>query len=210
MEAHLRVHTNFISQEDVVSWIKDKCESWYLALEEDASRPHYQAYVRFKPKFENINSLRNSLKKSLTGQGNAAYSLRGLKKPREHLVCYLLKENKPISKCIELDLMKAAEALQQEIKAKASDKHRPIMEQLLDVFPARGRAYSQEEMVAGIVRWFHSNGRMQPDMFMLGKYVRTLCAAFDIDRYVQVAQGEFRMKFQDVQILSPPEFFSQD
>lgn len=51
---------------------------------------------------------------------------------------------------------------------------------------------------------------MQPDMFMLGKYIRTLCASMDIDRYVRVAQREFRDKFSEVQILHCPESFSQD
>lgn len=213
MEAHLRVHTQFISQEDLLCWIRKKCDSYYVALEEDANRPHFQAYVCFKPESQNMNSLRNSLKKLLTGEGNAVYSLRALKKPREHLVCYLLKENKPIARCVEVGLMKQAELLQEEIlnsKKSVKDKHRPIMEQLLEEFPARGRAYSQAEMVSGIVRWFHKNGRMQPDMFMLGKYVRTMCASFDIDRYVRVAQAEFQDKFSSVQILNPPEFFSQE
>ena len=212
MELHLRVHTEFISQDTLCEWVRKYCESYYVALEEDAQRPHFQAYIKTKPDYKNVNSLRNSLKKLITSKGNAVYSLRGLKKPKVHLVCYLLKENKPIMKCIEVGLLKEAEALQEEILSKKSntDRHRPIMEQLLEVFPARGRAYSQEEMVSGIVRWFHDNGRMQPDMFMLGKYVRTLCASFDIDRYVQVAQAEFKDKFQFVQILNPPEFFSQD
>lgn len=211
MELHLRCHTGFVTQDKICDWIRKYCESYYVALEEDAERPHFQAYIKTKPEYQNVNSLRNSLKKILSGQGNAAYSLRGLKKPKVHLVCYLLKENKPIMRCIEIGLMKEAEALQEEIQSKKStDRHRPIMEQLLEVFPARGRAYSQEEMVSGIVRWFAANGRMQPDMFMLGKYVRTLCASFDIDRYVQVAQAEFKDKFQFVQILNPPEFFSQD
>jgi hypothetical protein len=65
-------------------------------------------------------------------------------------------------------------------------------------------------MVERIVRWFNDNGRLQPDMYMLGKYIRTLCASMDIDRYVKVAQAEFAEKFSQVQILRPPEFFSQD
>ena len=195
-----------------MTWVRQKCDSYYVALEEDAERPHFQAYVRFKPEYANMNSLRNTLKKILSATGNAVYSLRPLKKPREHLVCYLLKENKPVARCIEIELMKQAELLQEEILSKkvVKDKHRPIMEQLLDEFPPRGRAYSQAEMVSGIVRWFHKNGRMQPDMFMLGKYVRTMCASFDIERYVRVAQGEFNDKFSSVQILNPPEFFSQE
>lgn len=206
------MHTEYITSNTLCEWVRKYCDTWYIAHEEDANRPHYQAYIRTKPDYNNVNSLRNSLKKILTSSGNGVYSLRGLKKPREHLVCYLLKENKLISKCIELELMKKAEELQAEILAARNnvDKHRPIIEQLLDEFPPRGRAYSQDEMVSGIVRWFHANGRMQPDMFMLGKYVRTLCAYFDIDRYVQVAQAEFREKFSSVQILNPPEFFSQD
>lgn len=193
-----------------MDWVRDHCDSWYVAHEEDANRPHYQAYVRFKPKYENINSLRNQLKKVLSGSGNAVYSLRGLKKPREHLVCYLLKENKPVSKSIEIEILRQAEALQAEIQSRTKDKHRPIMECLMDLFPPRGRAYSQDEMVDRIVRWFNTEGRLQPDMYMLAKYIRTLCASMDIDRYVQVAQAEFSTKFSQVQILSPPEFFSQD
>lgn len=213
MEAHLRVHTSFVSQDTLVSWVRDRADSWFVALEEDATRPHFQAYVKFKPKYENMNSLRNALKKILTGQGNGAYSLRDLKKAPEHLICYLFKENKCISKSIPKDLLQAAQDLEVEIQvkmAKKADKHRPIIDQILEQFPPRGRAYSQEEMVSTIVRWFHQEGRMQPDIFMLGKYIRTLCASMDIERYVRVAQREFRDKFSEVQILHCPESFSQD
>jgi hypothetical protein len=212
MEAQLRVHQEFIPQADMLKFIQDKCDEYYLVLEADATRPHYQAYVKFKSKYENINSLRNQLKKLLTGKGNGAYSISELKKPPEHLVAYLMKEEGHIAHKVPKELLAKAEQVFEEFKqSKKRRDNRTILEQLTDEFPPRLNAYTQAEMVSTIIRYFHKNGKLQPDMYSLQKYIRTLCAQMDIDRYVRVAQHEYSDKFNTLEVMwKSPEFFSQD
>ena len=216
MEAQLRVHTEYVDKAELLEWIKKRCTEYYVALEEDAERPHYQAYLKFDPKYANLNSIRTMFKKIVTGTGNTVYSLKGLKKPAEHLVCYLFKENKCVMSSVNKQLMDKAKTLEQDIhakleKRKSSSGKASIIDNLLDLFPPRARMYDQKEMVDKIVRWFHEEGRMQPDLYQLQKYLRTVCAHMDIDRYSRVVQQEIADKMSVVSMMYvAPESFAQD
>ena len=96
MEAHCRIHTEMISQDDLLTFVKETADRWYVVLESQATRPHYQMYVQFKTKYKSLNAMRNKVKKILSGEGNRAYSISEVK-DRIHLLCYLLKENNTIN-----------------------------------------------------------------------------------------------------------------
>ena len=211
MEAQVRVHTEFISQVELHKFFQDKTDRYYLVLEQDATRPHFQAYAKFKPKYENINSLRNQLKRILTGKGNGVYSISPLKKSAEHLIAYLMKEPNLIAHNVPKDVLSKAEAMYEEYQKSSKDPHRPIIELLYDQCPPKLNAYTQDEIIDIIIRYFHKVNRLQPDLYMLKKYVNTICAKMDIDRYVRTTQEEFKEKFCSSMVMwKSPEFFSQD
>ena len=210
LEAQVRVHTEFVTQEELHKFFQAKTDRYYLVLEQDAKRPHFQAYAKFKPNYENINSLRNQLKRILSGKGNGAYSITPIKKSAEHLIAYLMKEPNLIAHNLPQDLLSKAGAMYEEYQKVSKDPHRPIIEVLYDQFPPRLDAYTQEEIIDILIRYFHKVGKLQPDLYMLRKYVNTICAKQDIDRYVRTTQEEFKEKFCSSMVLWKQGFFSQD
>ena len=62
-----------------MTFVQETAERWYVVLESQATRPHYQMYIQFKTKYKSLNAMRNKVKKILSGQGNRAYSISEVK-----------------------------------------------------------------------------------------------------------------------------------
>ena len=172
MEAHIRIHTEMISQDDLMTFVQETAERWYVVLESQAARPHYQMYIHFKQKYKSLNSMRNKLKKILSDKGNRAYSISEVK-DRIHLLCYLLKENNTInSKNIPKDWMTQAAARQEEIVSRQSkSKPQTIISQLEDVIPPN---CNQHEMAKLMLKFFLSKKRLVPDPSLFKRYLYTI------------------------------------
>ena len=211
MEAHVRIHTEMISQDDLMTFVKETAERWYVVLESQATRPHYQMYIHFKQKYKSLNSMRNKLKKILSDKGNRAYSISEVK-DRIHLLCYLLKENNTINTSnIPKDWMTQAAARQEEIVSRQS-KSRPqtILSQLEDVIPPN---CNQNEMAKLMLKFFLSKKRLVPDPGLFKRYLYSIHLQRSPVACVDFLRNLFQFE------SSPPtletqaewlEFFSQD
>jgi hypothetical protein len=185
MDLHLRIHQEAVDPTELKKFLQDYCECWYWVLETQAARPHHQLYLKSKPKYKSVNSLRNSVKKIIRVeyQGNKAYSLsecRGDESddpPDVVLVCYLMKEGNVIeSRNMYVNVIKAAEARQNVIKAAIAErkvnKKGSVLQRLLDEIqypptePMTDRALAE-----AIVKWFMEQKRLIPDQYMLRKYI---------------------------------------
>jgi hypothetical protein len=94
MEAHIRVHQEFIKPESLKEFLQTYCTRWYIALEVEASRAHYQGYISVKPEYRSLESLRRLLKKRLEegSVGNKAYSISAARESMTRHIAYLMKE----------------------------------------------------------------------------------------------------------------------
>ena len=172
MEAHCRIHTEMISQDDLLTFVQETADRWYVVIESQASRPHYQMYIQFKQKYKSLNAMRNKVKKILSGQGNRAYSLSEVK-DRIHLLCYLLKENNTInSKNIPKDWLEQAEKRQEEIVSRQQkSKPQTILSQLEEVIPPN---CTQHEMAKLMLKFFLSKKRLVPDPGLFKRYMYSI------------------------------------
>jgi len=172
MEAHCRIHTEMISQDDLLTFVKETADRWYVVLESQATRPHYQMYMQFKQKYKSLNAMRNKVKKILSGEGNRAYSISEVK-DRIHLLCYLLKENNTINTSnIPKEWMTQAAARQEEIVSRQS-KSRPqtIIAQLEDAIPPGA---NQHEIAKLMLKFFLSKKRLVPDPGLFKRYMYSI------------------------------------
>lgn len=170
MDAHLRVHTDFISLSNLQSYIDRYCDKAYIAREEDATRPHYQGYVQFKFEYKNLESLRNLLKKNLSQKGNKVYSISLARESRYRHLAYMMKEGTPpvIQKNISILELKSAQELVDDFRRR--QKMTP-MEKLAD-------SYSGDDSVENICKyimeeWKHQ-GKMLPDPRLMKRYIQSI------------------------------------
>jgi len=217
MEAHCRIHTEMISQDDLLAFVQETAERWYVVLESQATRPHYQMYIHFKQKYKSLNAMRNKIKKILSGQGNRAYSISEVK-DRIHLLCYLLKENNLInSKNIPKVWLDDASKRQEEIVSRQQkSKPQTILSQLEDVIPPN---CSQHEMAKLMLKFFLSKKRLVPDPGLFKRYMYSIhlqrspeaCVDFlrNIFQFENVptldAQAEWHNFFSQGTVQCPPD-----
>ena len=89
IDAHIRVHKDWIELEHMIEYVKRYASRCILVEELEASRGHYQAYVRFNPDYANLESLRNLLRLRLKGKGNKVYSISLQREDQDlHLFTY--------------------------------------------------------------------------------------------------------------------------
>lgn len=170
MEAHLRVHTGFITLSNLVAYTDKYCTKVYMALEEDATRPHYQGYVRFDVKYKNLESLRNLLKKFLTEKGNKVYSISLARESMARHIAYLMKEGQEpvINRNISiLDLNQARDLVTDFKKRQAMTS----IEKLAD-------SYSGSPDIKSICNYILSEwkrqGKMVPDIRLMKRYIQSI------------------------------------
>lgn len=170
MEAHLRVHTQYITGESLKDFLEHYCDQWYIALETDANRSHYQGYVKFKVNYVSAESLRNQLKKRLSDKGNKVYSISLARESKARHIAYLMKEGyEPFTKCgISVSDMQSARELVSQFKAR----------QNLSPLEKLAYDYSGSPDIGDIVRYilneFKHQGKMVPDVRMMKRYVENL------------------------------------
>jgi len=170
MEAHLRVHTEYISLSNLQAYTDKYCSKVYMVREEDAARPHYQGYVRFDVKYQNLESLRNLLKKYLTQKGNKVYSISLARESMARHIAYLMKEGgEPVfNRNISILDLNAAKDLVSDFKKRQA---MTSMERLAD-------SYSGDDKVESIAKYIMSEwrrqGKMLPDPRLMKRYIQTI------------------------------------
>ena len=206
-----------VSQDEVLKFLDTYAQCWYLVLETKATRPHYQAYVRFKDKYRSLQSMRNNVKKILTGDGNRAYSCSELREEPYVLICYLMKESNLISKHNLLkEWITQAEARQEEIKtvAQKQSKKKPqtVLAEIMETLPPGH--LTRYEIAKFVGAYFLRRKKLIPDPTLFKKYIWTIQVNRDpklLNEYL--IEEVFRFD------QSPPtletqaewsEFFSQD
>lgn len=185
MECHLRVHQSACTQDVIEGFLREMSTRWYLVLEEDASRPHYQMYIQFKDKYKSLQSMRNKVK-AIAGTGNRNYSLSPLRKTPVDLICYLMKEGNLLSShSIPTKWLEDAERQQDEIRqaqetrdARRSSKPQSIVQMILESFPEdfdfSEEPKAQVNIAKYVLRWFYDRKRLLPDPQMLRRYIYTI------------------------------------
>jgi len=191
-----------------MTFVQETADKWFVVLETQAARPHYQMYIQFKQKYKSLNSMRNKIKKILSGQGNRAYSISDVR-DRIHLICYLLKENNTINtNNIPKDWLEQAEKRQEEIVQKKS-KPQTILAQLEQVIPPN---CNQHEMAKIMLKFFLSKKRLVPDPGLFKRYLysihlqRSPVACVDFLRNIFQFENLANLEIQDEWL----KFFSQD
>jgi len=180
MEAHIRVHTEFITMSNLVSYTDKYCTKVYLVREEDATRPHYQGYVRFDAKYQNLESLRNLLKKFMPNhKGNKAYSISLARESMQRHIAYLMKEgNDPIlSKNISILDLKAAKDLVADFKKRQG---MTSMERLADSYSGD---LSPNSICKYVMEEWKRQGKMVPDVRLMKRYIQTIQFFKDPDQF---------------------------
>lgn len=175
MDAHIRVHMDWIELEAMIEYCKRYASRCILVKELEASRDHYQAYVRFKDEFKNLESLRNLLRIRLKGKGNKVYSISAQREDHISHFAYLLKE------CVKdkrepllmfgvspLDIKEA------ELKCVEYQKRQKMnsFERLAEDF--KGNINDPFELATYLLREFKAKGKMVPDVYLMRKYVDTI------------------------------------
>ena len=170
MDAHLRVHTQFITQSNVIEFLDRYCTSYYLVREVDATRPHYQAMCRFKVEYQNLESLRNQLKKRLSEKGNKVYSISAQRESQMRHLAYLMKEGgEPVAKLgISVTLMTGAKELQADYEKK---KKMTTVERL--AYEYQGST-SVSDICKYVMEETKRSGKMLPDPRLMKRYIQNI------------------------------------
>lgn len=220
MEVQLRIHCEAVSQEALLSFLQDTADAWFLVRETDASRPHYQAYIKFVKRYSSLQAMRNKVKKIISSgyQGNKAYSLSEVRgdesqdAPIVVMICYLLKENELISsKGISKDVMTQAEARQVRIQSAVEKrKSRPtsIVAQIMETLPTR--SVSDRELARYMLKYFISRKKLIPDQGLFRRYMYSIKINRDPNATVEYLRELFQ--YQDPSLdesAQDAEFFSQ-
>lgn len=170
MEAHIRVHTDHITQDNMIAYMDTYCSKYYLVQENDATRPHYQAYCQFKPEYQNLESLRGLLRKKLTEKGNKVYSISLARESNLRHIAYLMKEELPPVKAVNISILelKEAQGLVKEFKTK---QKMTSMERL-------AHEYTGDKDVKSICKYimeeWKRQGKMFPDPRLMKRYVQNI------------------------------------
>lgn len=170
MEAHIRVHTEYITQEVLHEYLKHYCDMYYIALETDAERPHFQGYVKFKSNYASLESLRNQLKKRLSQKGNKVYSISMARESRSRHIAYLKKEgNDPVLQYgVPVGDIRTANELVETFKVRS--KMSPL-EKLADGYSG---GVDVKQIGTYIIREFKIQGKMIPDVRMMKRYIENI------------------------------------
>lgn len=196
MEGHMRIHADAVKQDRLEEWLKDNVERYYLAYEEQATRPHYQAYVKSRYK---IDTLRRKLRADLDVKGNKDFSLSLLKKEVKDLICYLLKEGKCCCHNCPEELIEEARLQEEEIistRTRKKSRGKTIVSQLVDYIEEvvdDPSGLSRFQIACYCMKWFRSQLRLLPDPIMLTRYTNTIHAWYNgTQAYVDIIMEMFR------------------
>lgn len=194
MEGHIRVHADKVPQERLHEWLKETVDRYYLAYEEQASRPHYQAYVKCKYKKDTI---RRKLRAEFSVEGNKDFSVSELKKEVKDLVCYLMKEGKCVGHNLPDEVIEEAQAQSREIQNnKKPRRGTTIVAQLMDYIEGLvpdPDSLSRFQISCYIMKWFKDSKRLLPDPIMLTRYTNTIHAQYNgTQAYVDIIMEMFR------------------
>lgn len=193
MDAHVRVHKDWIELDQMLDFCKRYASRCILVHELEASREHYQAYVRFLPDYKNLESLRNLLRIRLKGKGNKVYSISAQREDCLSHYAYLLKEcvkdNKQPLLMFGVSPIDIKEA-ELKVKEYQSRQKMTSFERLAVDFT--GNINDEEAVALFILREFKSKGKMVPDVRMMQKYVDTLRYINEPERFEQDYMYRFR------------------
>ncbi len=195
MEGHIRIHASeVVTHERLHKWLQETVDNYYLAYEEEATRPHFQAYVKTKYKKDTI---RRKLRSEFQVEGNKDFSVSELKKEVKDLVCYLMKEGKCIGHNLSQDLLDEASAQQVEIQSRRKPRRgTTIVAQLMDYiegFEPDPSRFSRFQLSCYILKWFKDSKRLLPDPIMLTRYTNTIHAQYNgTQAYVDIIMEMFR------------------
>lgn len=195
MEGHMRIHADAVKQDRLQEWLEENVERYYLAYEEQATRPHFQAYVKSRYK---IDTLRRKLRADLGVKGNKDFSLSLLKKEVKDLICYLLKEGKCCCHNCPEELIEEARLQEEQIvnSKKRKSKGKTIVSQLVDYLEEQvpdPSGLSRFQIACYIMKWFRHSLRLLPDPIMLTRYTNTIHAWYNgTQAYVDIIMEMFR------------------
>lgn len=174
-DVHVRVHTEFITQENLIEFLTTYCSRWYMARETDASRPHYQAFATFKPRYLNVESMRNQLKKRLNDRerdkGNKVYSISVARECMAQHIAYLMKEGQdPVSQeGISDDTLQTAQQLVKDFKRKQGMS---TVQRL--AYEYKGPINDVRAIGKYVIEESQKNGKLLPDMRLMKRYVESI------------------------------------
>lgn len=160
-----------------ITFIKSLGETYYIAQEQNANRPHIQCYV-YMTKYKTLASLRDRLKKVLQIDGHLDYSVSALRETRIKYIAYLLKEGPGafVASC-SLDQDQAEAELLREafLKNPKKDHHQRPTSLYQKIVHDIGNEHLVEprDIARKMLMWFHEHGKLIPDENMLKRYVNT-------------------------------------
>ncbi|AXH73906.1 MAG: putative replicase [Circoviridae sp.] len=184
METTVRIHydgeragPHFVK---CVDFIKTLGESYYIANEMKANRPHIQAYV-FMTRYKTHASLRDRLKKTLKNEkGELSYSISECREGKVRFIAYLLKEGPGafVASCnlqqVESEAMLLREAFIKDPPRRPQSLYQKMIHDI-------GNNHMTEPKVIAkaMLMWFYHANKLIPDQHTLKKYVTTYCFGRD-------------------------------
>ena len=179
MDTTIRIH--YVGEktdehfEKCVTFIKTLGETYYVADEQNANRPHIQAYV-YMTKYKTLASLRDRLKKTLAIDGSLSYSVSALRETRIRYIAYLMKEGPGafVASC-SLDQDQAEAELLREafIKNPPKDTRPQSIYQKIVHDIGNEHLVEPRDIARKMLMWFYDHGKLIPDERMLRRYVET-------------------------------------
>lgn len=211
MPHHLRLVAPKGEEEFLTKWAKDHFLQAAIFFEDKArdgtkSQEHYHMYIgELIP-----NILEKTVRQNLVRKypGVNRVSLKVQKGSIVENLAYTMKQGNQVCMIgIPETLVQAAKARNDEIQGNLKKVKKPntIMADLLKEFAPREYCYTHQELVSGIVKYFHAKNKLQPDPYMIQKYVRTICASHNIERYARCVWDDYSGRPHGLQL-----FFSQD
>ena len=194
IDAHIRVHKDWIELEHMIEYVKRYASRCILVEELEASRGHYQAYVRFNPDYANLESLRNLLRLRLKGKGNKVYSISLQREDHMSHYAYLLKECvKNNTQPILMFGISPMDIKEAELKCKdyqARQKMQPI-ERLAEDYTGQ---IDGKEIARYLLKVYKDKGKVVPDIRLMRRYVDTIMYIKDPERF----ENEYLWRFSQL------------
>lgn len=193
MDAHIRVHKDWIELDQLVEYCKRYATRCILVEELEASRDHYQAYVRFNDEYKNLESLRNLLRIRLKGKGNRVYSISAQREDHLSHYAYLLKECvKDGKQPLLMFGVSPIDIKEAELKCKEYQSRQKMSSFERMAADFKGDIHQDEQVALYVLREFKARQKMVPDVRMMRKYVDTLQYIRDPDRFENAYMARFR------------------
>lgn len=196
-------HTRLVAPagEETYLSLQKWCETYWLQYavyfenkkkDGTVSQDHYHMYLDGFKMDVDVKTIRQNLERKFSGVNRISFKLQ--KKTDVENLAYTMKQGNQIlfvgiAQTLSVEAKMRNEAVQANMKK--VKKTTSILEELKLEFPPREYMYDHQELVVGIIKYFHRKHKMQPDPFMLQKYVRTLCASHDIERYARTVWADY-------------------